>query len=404
MNGLKTLSHKIAGVLFGIALALSIAECLLRLFPHLMPVAAQIRHRAESEVKIDREVWIPDSYLGYKLPPNLDTLLEAFPEEPYRVRTTSLGYDDIGFRSAPRDGRPAAALVGDSFTFAEGVSQEDSWATQLAGRTGWNVLNFGLNGYGPPQYTRMLTRYALPLKPGLVLWVFCPNDFGNAYDFHAAIEQGKGAVGYRWRRQRSRLARAGDAAWTALRDHSFACDSLSWAIHAWKQGASVTIRTEHVQFATQWDYWGPLIALHDERIHKGWLWTQEDLLEARNAARAAGAEFVVVIIPFREQVYWHLLQGKLPGWGDENPDGPGNLVGNFCAANNIRALDLAPAFREAAQRGDEQLYFSGDGHWNPAGNRFVANTIADFLKAEGLLPARPPITGSEAFPTVPAGQ
>jgi len=245
----------------------------------------------------------------------------------------------------------------------------------LAERTGWNVLNFALNGYGPPQYTRMLERYVLPLNPGLVLWVFCPNDLGGAYDFHSAIEEGRGAVGYRSHR----------TFWTVLRAHSYVIDSLGFILKALKHGGAIKVDTGSVKFATQWDYWQPLIALDDEHIRKGWEWTQQDLLEARNAARKAGAEFVVVVIPFREQVYWDLLKDKLPDWDNANPDGPGDLVRTFCQENGIRVLDLAPAFRERGRSG-RQLFFVGDGHWNLEGNAFAAETIANFLDAEGLHP------------------
>lgn len=389
--GLRQVLQNVGGIVFGILVALLITELVLRAAPQLMPAAAQIRHRADSDVKVDSEVWVPDPYLGYKLPPGVDTLFEAFPEKPYRVRTTSLGYPDIGFRSAERDGRPVAVLLGDSFTLAEGVSFEASWSTLLGERTGWNVLNFGLNGYGPPQYTRMLERYALPLKPGLVLWVFCPNDLGNAYDFHQAIEEGRGAVGYRSHRERTGLAYVTDALWTGLRDHSYSVDTLSFVVRALKHGVPVKVNTGTVEFTAQWDYWKPLIALDDRRIRKGWEWTQQDLLEARDAARASGAEFVVVVIPFREQTYWDLLRGKLPNWDKENPDGPGDLVRTFCKEKGIRVLDLAPAFRERGRTG-EQLYFSGDGHWNPAGNEFAAETIAKFLDVEQLRPVTPPPT------------
>ena len=383
---LRKVLHNLGGILFGVLVALLLSELALRAVPQFMPPAAQIRHRAASDVKVDSEVWLPDPYLGYKLPPGLDTLLEAFPEKPYRVRTTSLGYADIGFRSAERNGKPIAALLGDSFTLAEGVSFEDSWSALLAERTGWNVLNFGLNGYGPPQYTRMLERYVLPLKPGLVVWVFCPNDLGNAYDFHRAIEEGRGALGYRSRVSKTGPARVFEDLWTALRDRSYAADSLSFVVKALKHGGPITVDTGSVKFATQWDYWRSNIALDDKRIRKGWEWTRQDLLEARDAARNAGAEFVVVIIPFREQVYWDLLKDKLPEWDKANPDGPGDLVRTFCKDNGIRVLDLAPAFRERARPG-RQLYFYGDGHWNPEGNQFAAETIAEFLEAEGLRPA-----------------
>ena len=43
------------------------------------------------------------------------------------------------------------SVYGDSYTFGDGVDVEHCWATQLEGRLGCGVLNFGVGGYGTDQ-------------------------------------------------------------------------------------------------------------------------------------------------------------------------------------------------------------------------------------------------------------
>ncbi|MCB0229555.1 MAG: hypothetical protein KDH90_10570, partial [Anaerolineae bacterium] len=53
-------------------------------------------------------------------------------------------------------------------------------------------------------------------------------------------------------------------------------------------------------------------------------------------------------------------------------------VAQVCAALAIPCLLLLPVFASAARRGGP-LYFSQDIHWNPAGHRLAAETIARFF-------------------------
>ncbi len=59
-------------------------------------------------------------------------------------------------------------------------------------------------------------------------------------------------------------------------------------------------------------------------------------------------------------------------------DQPEKALGLLAAREGFAYLPLVPAFRQARQRGKE-LFLRGDGHWNSAGQKKAAETIADFL-------------------------
>jgi hypothetical protein len=80
------------------------------------------------------------------------------------------------------------ALVGDSFTFGDGVRFEDSWAYRLEQLLpkGCRVLNFGVGGYGIDQMYLRYKRHVPSWKPNLVILSFIDPDLDrtmSAYGF-----------------------------------------------------------------------------------------------------------------------------------------------------------------------------------------------------------------------------
>jgi hypothetical protein len=96
-------------------------------------------------------------------------------------------------------------------------------------------------------------------------------------------------------------------------------------------------------------------------------------VDARDRARSIGSQFVVLLFPVKETVY--LPQHGVPFAGLTRPlqDVLQNQAG-------IASIDLTGPFRESAAKG-KQLYFEVDGHPNVLGNTVVADTVAEYLRA-----------------------
>jgi hypothetical protein len=106
-------------------------------------------------------------------------------------------------------------------------------------------------------------------------------------------------------------------------------------------------------------------------------------LEARAMATAAGARFLLVISPSKEEVY-----AQLGGIA------PPELAGPLLAALRGHALptaDLREPLRRRARAG-ETLYFGWDGHLTESGHRAVAEELRAWIQPVALLP--PPHGGS----------
>jgi hypothetical protein len=101
---------------------------------------------------------IPDKELGFGLAPG-----------PRQVRSikrsrngesiydVSYGINALGLREvAPNGAGPPVFFFGDTFTFGEGVGDTDTLPARFAQISGYSAFNFGVRGYGPHQFLRML--------------------------------------------------------------------------------------------------------------------------------------------------------------------------------------------------------------------------------------------------------
>jgi GDSL-like Lipase/Acylhydrolase family len=78
---------------------------------------------------------------------------------------------------------PEIAMIGDSFTHGSCVSREQNMASILQKHFG-PTLNLGVGGDGPLLELAALTEYAEPMRPRIVLWVFCEgNDLNEDLPF-----------------------------------------------------------------------------------------------------------------------------------------------------------------------------------------------------------------------------
>ena len=94
-----------------------------------------------------------------------------------RVVRNQLGYRD-GQIKQKRPDVYRIIVIGDSFTFGDGVEERDRFSNLLEKDLGqsYEVLNFGTPAHNLPQHLRTLGR-ALPLRPDFVLLQLYENDF-----------------------------------------------------------------------------------------------------------------------------------------------------------------------------------------------------------------------------------
>ena len=116
-------------------------------------------------------LYIPHSYLGSCLNPNLD-LIEQSEVSSRRVITNDHGWRVKSSERAPEK----ASLVVLGCSWAEGIRED--WPNTIAGRleeqTGKTVINLGVGSYSPLQAIRRLETEANKINPAVVIFVY-PN-------------------------------------------------------------------------------------------------------------------------------------------------------------------------------------------------------------------------------------
>jgi len=115
--------------------------------------------------------------------------------------------------------------------------------------------------------------------------------------------------------------------------------------------------------------------------------TREAVDRAVALCEGAGVRLLVILSSCKEHAYYPLVAERLPDETRKKAQ-PGWLwtrLQEYCEQRGIDCVVLGPVFQEQATKG-EQLFFETDAHWNPAGHRLAARTIAARLPREWRRP------------------
>lgn len=98
------------------------------------------------------------------------------------IKINSQGFRDEEFSLKKSENRTRIAVIGDSMVYGFGVENNETFSTILGKKLGekYEVLNFGVSGYGTDQYYLLLNTTVLQYTPDVVVIEFYPNDLANA--------------------------------------------------------------------------------------------------------------------------------------------------------------------------------------------------------------------------------
>lgn len=369
-------------------------EVLLRVVPAIAPVApdsAKIAQQIRAQSMLGRMVYAPHPELGALIAPSLHHPIETL-DFNYTLRT-----DHAGFANPePWPDHVDVAVLGDSLLVGPGVGIEGQFTTLLQQRlNGPRVLNFGLPGAGTEHAYLAYRAYVEPLRPQLVIAVV-----GVAWDIDNTLHFARwrtelpdsGFTEYRFsygethqtswetmkrRLTKSRLLRAGHASIKPLLNGTPLLEQITFA-----NGDTIFLSARaQKRLAKGLDRPGA------PKLREAFFGPLDQL---RTAVGAAGARFVVALLPSKEELYGaEAFPAVLRSVEDVKAE---------LHARQVPLLDLYPAFRELGRR--KPPFYRADIHLNELGNQIVANAIAGWIEAEKVFPpaSAPPgiaVSGAE---------
>lgn len=367
----------VAAVTLSLAFCVLVLEAVPRLLPGLMPSKVRTVQRIYDARNSWESMMRPDAELGFALRPGLDL---DFPTErgPVHVRTADLGIDGIGYRDIGTEPPFDAIAIGDSFTFCDDSTAEACWVRLLSDRTKLSIANLGVNGYSNLAEQRLLAKVGATLKPKLVLLGFFPNDFKDNVHFENWTKSGTQDY-WTWMR---RKRRSDLSEWLARNSFLY---RLFDAARRYGSRDTHEIREGDLELVLRSDDWWWGVVQRNE-VTPTYHLTQRALAEASATAETLGSKLVVLLFPFKEQVYWHIAREYLERGGElteQDIDAPLRTIGEFLAGRSIEYCDLTAPLRAEAKKGTA-LYLKAGAHWTPEGNRAAAEAIGRCLAEKGI--------------------
>ena len=285
-----------------------------------------------------------------------------------RVTLNAMGYRGREGRVPKEPGQTRVVVLGDSIAFGYGVADEQAFPQVLDGRdNGLEVVNLGVEGYGPGQELLVLRREGLSAGPDVVVLAVClRNDFVDAV-LPVALYDGVTP------RPRFRLVGS----------------SL-----VFDQGAMPRSRVHH---AVQWlsdeshlfNRLKALVPRREGAEDAGWRHRKQEVLrEADYAFRLTFALVMEMEKICRERGIRFLVATFPNGLGyGIRPELAERFHGSL-AAEGVAVVDMGARFRALGQRAPA-LAIDSTGHLGPRGHALAGEILEREIRERFLAPARP---------------
>lgn len=340
--------------------------------------------------------WVRNQDHYFIVKPNLvDSLQYGSPSVSFRLNTIELWEGGgIGFRNRPVDYFVDAVVIGDSFTFCF-TERADCWVTHLEQNTGMGMVNLGQPATGTRSHYLILDGYGKPYNPPLVIWQFFGNDFNDDYGLmlsRGEIEQLDGDVLANAEGNTQTVSGDGLDGW--LRTNSVAFSVLEVALTGSRGGVEPTDHQFNERYEVMLDNGQALgfgqpyepLALDMERpaTQAGFDASRESFQQAVDLTESWDGQMVVLIIPTREEVY-EAVTADLLGDDLDKIKSARLAMLDLCEELDLLCYDVIDDLQTAAQQG-ESLYYYDDMHFNPNGNRILAELVQAWLGDNNLLP------------------
>jgi lysophospholipase L1-like esterase len=337
-----------------------------------------------------KDFYVLDNNTGYLPGANIENFIDKHLEYEVTINTNSLGLRDQVYQKK-EVGEKKILVLGDSFTFGQGVELEESFPRILESKLNseggdddddeskYQVINAGVGGWDQSHELNFLKAYGWDLQPDMIIVAyFIGNDIGT-YTGNYQIEDGyliKGKGTKKSLRSRTRKwLRLNSALYRIIKQISQ--DNVLLAKIAAKTGFVDPFNVELKQFRKEYDL----------EVKKAWAETFTEIAGIIEEVDKNEKDIPLyfVLIPMRRQVQteeWENVK-EVYALNEEDYDllKPNKMIKEFLEKRGILMIDLTPELNSKySAKSNEKLYFSDDGHLNNKGHYYAGNIIYDALE------------------------
>ncbi|MET0657167.1 MAG: hypothetical protein ABW110_03290 [Steroidobacteraceae bacterium] len=332
---------------------------------------------------LSRKDNVADSELGFVRKPGISWSGNPMEREAPALMLQNRAYEDDrlvhyrtsenGFRNAPGIRRADIVFIGDSYTEAAQVSEEDTFVQRVGAASGHQAVNLGRGAYGPQQELIVLQRYGLAYQPRFVVWqLFDGNDLSDARNFA------------RWKENPARH--------TTLFKYRYLENSLITRLvspTARLDPGAPTAKLRYHDGAVR-----PLYLRYgyvpDQSVQNpvGLAETQRAIETGYRLCESRGVHLLVVFIPTMLRVLEPFItfdrmtdrDRYLPAGRAENDFG--SKMADFCARLGCSYIDTFAALRSKALVDNRHVYFPSDEHLGIQGHEVVAQAVLTWMSSQ----------------------
>ena len=308
--------------------------------------------------------WIRAHDTGYRYAPSLETRMRRPGEFDVAFTTNSSGFrdDEVGRKSRLR-----VLMLGDSFASGYGVERDEMIATLLEEQLDVDVVNAGVGGYEIVHQVHFYQARGKTLDPDLVLYLlYLGNDISRNDEWKETADGGLVSI------EREYPVRA----------------PREIKLRSLYQQLRYNRRVRKEQAAGEWvplpDYLPMCEKQPSAETERRYGRVETLLARLRDEVRSSGARLFVATFSYRtavDRAAERAFAEKTPGFDDRyDLRIPERRVGTLLDRLDIDWANLNPTLRAHFETGGGPLYFPVDGHFNVAGNRLVADTLAPLLR------------------------
>jgi hypothetical protein len=334
-------------------------------------VFGEIAVRIVSPQKLFLNVTQWDPYIGFVHIPNMEGFSKT-QDFTVHIKINSRGLRDREFDLIKPPGTYRIGVFGDSFTFGEGVENEEAYPKIKQRRINVEVINFGIGKTGTSQqfalYQQEGTKYDLD---SVILGFLSGNDFSDNWAGVFSLRDDKlihNATNYSSVRKIQRiLYRIPFYGWLAQHSH---------LVNLFRKAASLYDDSVRMRRAamTQGEVANKNAGEESQMIYL----TLRLIEEFQRAVLRNGSSFLVVNLPERDQKN---LSGYIGGEAIPRYVVLCETLKTSLVDRHIRVLDLVPAFSSLSK---PHYYFEHDGHMTKWGHQVIASNIYEAVLPEIL--------------------